>query len=399
MTDILELFSGVCILIDDALDSKNKKEDLIWKIKENIQSKHIPIIEYYDLPEDESIKHFKNINFILLDWELFKKPEPGLKIDTTPFINANIDFIKKVNEIAFVPIFIFSREQPSSIIGHLVDAGIYDEEKKNQIFVKQKRDLFDDANDNLLFEEIEKWIKETPSIYVLKEWDISLDNTKKNMFCEFYKLNPKWPCALKKAFKEDGADMDYELSGFLYKNLSARAFPIFFDNTIVNHEEFEIGKEDLRKVLEGERFMKNGLADLPYTGEIYKEDYEEQGVPKERYYINIRPECDIARQGNPELYFLKGRIIDERKINSNEDDSIIFQKGCFIEKMNSIYIPFIDGKIFEFQFKDIKIKKWNSYKQHRIGRLLPPYITKIQQKYSFYIQRQGLPGIPKEAIE
>ena len=62
-------------------------------------------------------------------------------------------------------------------------------------------------------------------------------------------------------------------------------------------------------------------------------------------------------------------------------------------------MAFVDGKILSFSLRKLSIKKWNEIKDNRQGRLLPPYITKIQQKYSAYIQRQGLPSIPKEAIE
>ena len=72
----------------------------------------------------------------------------------------------------------------------------------------------------------------------------------------------------------------------------------------------------------------------------------------------------------------------------------------FIEKSNKIFLPFIvSGKIIEFSLNEIVIMKWNSLKESRKGRLLPPYITRVQQQYSFYLQRQGLPAIPEKAIK
>ena len=69
------------------------------------------------------------------------------------------------------------------------------------------------------------------------------------------------------------------------------------------------------------------------------------------------------------------------------------------EKKNNCYVAFILGKIFCFSLRDIKTEKWKDIKDNRIGRLLPPYITKVQQKYAAYLQRQGLPRIPEEAIK
>lgn len=99
------------------------------------------------------------------------------------------------------------------------------------------------------------------------------------------------------------------------------------------------------------------------------------------------------------MYLLKGSTVDETKINTEDQDSIKFDSGEFLEKKNSCYVAFVQGNILSFSLRDIELKKWKDIKDNRIGRLLPPYITKIQQKYAAYLQRQGLPSIPEEAIK
>jgi hypothetical protein len=151
--------------------------------------------------------------------------------------------------------------------------------------------------------------------------------------------------------------------------------------------------------MECERFLKTDkLSDVPATGDIFTIQNEQNN--ELQYFINIRPDCDIVRSNNNvDLYCLRGRIIDENKINKKQNDSIIFRNGNFEEKITNAYVSFIDdGKIIEFLFRDIKIKKWREIKDNRIGRLLPPYVTRLQQKYAFYLQRQGLPAIPEKAI-
>lgn len=416
MTDILELFTGIGIVIDDALERKEEKDDLIWKITENIESKDIPLLFYYDLPSESICKQFKNINFVLLDWELFDKPEPGIRIDTTPFIAANVDFLRRIADVTFVPIFIFSNEQPEAIINHLAIAGIYNEGKKNNIFVKQKSDMLDEDNNNLLFEEIERWVKETPSIYVLKEWEVSLSKAKNKLFWDFSKINHKWPKVLQDAFISDGSDVNYELCNFIFKNILARTKPIEFEEEILKLHDDDLTKEELRKVLEAERFLKNdSLPPSPASGDlfkVYKHELSENGTSdKEIYFLNIRPDCDIAirdGQTNPELYCIECEIVNE-----NDDFKAKYNKGTLIETSGSAYLPFVyEEKVFIIRFKSLKIFKWSDmlwaknkegntrlFSETRIGRVLPPYITSIQQKYSFYLQRQGLPGIPHKAIE
>ena len=67
----------------------------------------------------------------------------------------------------FVPIFIFTAKQPSTVIDSLKEASLWDDEKTNRIFVKQKIDV---DSEEELFSAITEWVKKMPSVYVLKEW-------------------------------------------------------------------------------------------------------------------------------------------------------------------------------------------------------------------------------------
>lgn len=45
---------------------------------------------------------------------------------------------------------------------------------------------------------------------------------------------------------------------------------------------------------------------------------------------------------------------------------------------------------------DLEILSFNAWKGKRIGRVLPPYITKIQQKCAVNMVREGVAPLPKE---
>ncbi len=407
--DIKELFKGVAVIIDDEV---NKKDTQIFKIVKKLEEENVPLLKYKYLPDDKIVENFLNVSFILLDWQL----DPIIDVETKGTVSGStsieiikpsggdntkivIDFIKKLTNKYFLPVFIFSKEYSDVIIQKLKEENLYIDEGKNFIFVKKKEELISDE-ENKIFTEIEKWLRETPSIYVLKEWEKSLNDAKNKLFWDFYNINHKWPSVLQKTFQDDGSDVNYELGNFIFKNIMARTEPIEFDEDILKIEDNNLTQEEIRNVLEAERFIKNDSlpSDIPFTGDLFK--YRADGEDVDRYYLNIRPECDIARKSNPELYCIKGKIINEDSINSNNDDEISFKKGSFIEKANKTYAPFlVDGKIIEFTFNDIKIKKWNNIKNDRVGRILPPYITAIQQKYAFYLQRQGLPAIPEKAFK
>ncbi len=396
--DIKKLFEGVAVVIDDNIN-KPESNDLILRIVEKLENK-IPLLTFEDIPENKIINNFSNISFILLDWELFDNNLQGTSAAESE-IDRNFRFIRKLRKITFSPIFIFSNETPDEIIRQLNDKNLYNSERNNYIFVKRKQELFTRNNSFKMFGVIKSWLEKTPSIYVLKEWEKSLNEAKNKLFWDFYNINHKWPSVLQKTFTKDGSDVNYELGNFIFKNIMARTEPIKFDEDILKLEDNDLSKEEIRKVLEAERFIKNdSLPHMPFTGDLYR--YRADGENEDRYYLNIRPECDIARKSNPEIYCLKGRIVNENDINPNEpsDNEIRFIEGAFIERINKIYLPFIlSGKILEFSLNDIKIKKWNTLKDDRMGRILPPYITAIQQKYAFYLHRQGLPAIPEKAIK
>lgn len=380
MTDIVQLFSGICVVIDEDVNANEKTPNGIQKINQSLESNHFPILKYECIPDNDTISNWHSISFVILDWNL-----SGIHPIPHATILDNIEFIKLLKSICFVPLFIFSDEDPHTIEVTLSDQGI--NIQNNPIFIKRKDDI--DTTEKL-FSEITNWIKNTPSIYVLKEWEKVTREAKTRMLYDLSSVHPSWPSVLAESFNNDGGDTSWELTNSLQSNLSYRIeFPKFDEEILVTKQE-GITKEEIRKILECERFIPNNkLPDYPFAGDIY--------FIENNYYVNIRPDCDIIRE-RKELYLLKGNVVDESNINSESDDRIVFYKGEFQEKNNNCYVGFINGKILQISLRKLTIKKWKEIKSNRQGRLLPPFITKIQQKYSAYIQRQGLPSIPKQAI-
>lgn len=382
MTNILELFSGIGVVIDEAIFENGDILNGIQKISQSLKENHIPLLEYDELP-DEFISQFHSVSFVILDWNLSgKRPIPDVTI------NDNIEFIRHLKESCFAPLFIFSDEATHDIQVKLEENGLYT--NCCPIFIKKKDEL--DTSEKL-FSEIESWLRNTPSIYVLKEWEKATREAKTNMLWALSSIHPAWPSVLSKSIQDDGGDEPSELMSLLQNNLSYRLVYPQFDTDIIGSQVDGIGKDELRSLLECERFIRQeSIPEHPFAGDIYLID--------EKYFMNIRPDCDIIRSPkNKDMYLLKGKIVDETTINGEDEGGILFDSGEFQEKKNNCYVAFVQGNILCFSLRDIELKKWKDIKDHRIGRLLPPYITKIQQKYAAYLQRQGLPSIPEEAIK
>lgn len=387
-----ELFNGIAVIIDDEINDPKKN---INKIIKQLTDRNIPLVKYESLPDIKIMDHLQDISFLLLDWQLFKKM-PGIDIPKAvqdKYDIDNINFLREFSKKCFCPVFIFTNGDVDSIGVKLSSEGLYFNDKLNRIFIKHKSELTTDTN---LFLEIEEWLSKTPSMYVLKKWQFEYGKAINGFFNDFQEYSPNWPLVMWKTYNNDGADESLEIGDLLIRNVSTRMSPFNFDKEILNKEYSGIAKKDLQSILQGERYIasKNLNSDDISPGDLFKEEGAD-GIT--RYFLNIRARCDLLRNNNPEIYCLRGREIDESKINNDENYKI--NNGQFVEKSNNAIIPFIDERcIIEFLFKDLKIMNWGTKKNFRIGRLLSPYINKIQQKYASYLERQGLSRIPEEAI-
>ena len=396
-----ELFKGVAVIIDDEINNpKANINNLIQQIK----NKNIPYVTYTSIPTYETITHFQNLSFLLFDWRLdpvdLTKDEiqDGVTIPAAfgdAQIKENIKFLEDLKESCFCPVFVFSNENPNAIEDRLEEAGLYTKDRPNHIFVKSKGDLHGRVR---LFREIEKWIRKNPAIYVLKEWDNGYQKSKNQLYMDFQEISSVWPRIMWENFTKDGINESHELGELIQRNLRTRMIPYEFSEEGLGKRRKKLTKEELRRVLEGERFLINDRLqnDNIMPGDIF---YKSQ-----KYYINIRPACDCIPDRRQEaevdaddvsLYLLKGTKLTENQVKNSFNK----EYGLFNEiDSQSIVFAIHNGKTIDFRFRDLEIKEWKIFKDFRIGRLLPPYIDRIQERYALYLQRHGIPRTPKGAI-
>lgn len=307
---------------------------------------------------------------------------------------SNLAFLRAISSKCYNPVFIFTNEDIEEIKEIINSEFNLTDHKQNNFFVLSKTDI--EKNGQFL-ESIEKWIMDNPSIYLLKEWEMQYKRGKYDLFTQFYKYSAYWPNILWDNFKADGANESMEMNELVIRNLMSRIAPYEFEEKIFEKTNKEISADELCNVLEGDRFISAELLhqDDIATGDLFRKDEDGELI----YYLNIRAQCDIARDSNPKLYLIKGKIL-ERNADSGKYLEFDSANGTFNEKINDCIIPFIDnGKVIKFKLRDLHIMKFNELKNYKIGKILPPYITRIQQKYAAYHQRQGLPRIPCQAIE
>lgn len=386
---LMGLFNGVALVIDDCIDSENET-DGITEILDQLRKKYIPFITETELPHKEKRKHYIGISFVILDWNLQSTiREEGATIPDNAkekMYEENISFIKEMKSQCYCPIFIFTNDEPDDVANILSNAKIPFDEKSN-VFIKRKNELI--GEEYPVIREIVEWIKSNPSMYVLKKWDIEYQKAKSRLFEGFQNYSPNWPSILWDTFHEDGENESLGIRELLSNNLYSRMKPFSFEERMIkgrssDENDVQKNKDELQNILEAERFITELEEDDIGTGDVFLEDPESENS---LWYLNIRPQCDIVRGENPDLYCIRGKCVNINNLKVSQ--------GQFLEKICTAIVPYLyNGKTIEFQFRELEIIKWEDIKDRRIGRLLSPFITRIQQRYALYLQRQGLPRIP-----
>lgn len=386
------LFKGIGMVVDDEVNSgKDKAIDGIVKYLEN--DNHLPLVKYDVLPDDIEASCLSKLSFLLLDWELNTlKDADGNSIPNAALkeqnIRENVAFIKQVVNKVVIPIFIFSNENIDSIKNSLSQYEIIKDDENEPIFILGKSDLFDNENKCIMFDKVNDWLKKTPSIYVTQKWKTVYLDAINGMALDMRAASPYWPNLLWNNYESDGVNPSEEISSLINQNTLSRIQPVEFDKEILSVKK-TCDEQILKRLLERQRFISNEyLGDSSSTGDIYKWG--------QKYYLNIRPSCDcVGREGKNYIYLIKGEKVKEKEIQNGLFND---KYGNFNEQSNFVIVGPIDGFFFRFKFKDIVIEDFEDKKDRRIGRLLPPFVTHVTQKYSLYIHRQGLPRLPKEVI-
>ena len=394
--NVKNLMSGIAVVIDDAYGETGlaNENDKIFELVKRIENEwKIPFYKTHEIPSDEIVNNLlQSASFILLDWKLWPSGATDLERDG---IENNINFLKQSKDY-FVPVFIFTNESEDDITDKI--SKLYDKEnpERNFIFIKNKTELASGIS-----EPIKDWLQGNASVYTLKTWEQTFYKAKRNLFGSMYEKSPDWPRVFWSSYKEDGSDPSFSMVSLINSNLLARMeTDIFedFEEEVLGEgpNKTKIDSKDLKSVLEGASFIpqeKLPKGDIK-AGDIFKENLDS-------YLINIRADCDcIPREGqskdNIELYCIEGKKMEKKELQKLYKDKL----GNFDERVwQAIVFTVHGGEAVIFDLRKLIQKKFSEVENDRVGRLIHPYITRIQQRYFSYLQRQGLPRIPKEAIE
>lgn len=389
--DIKNIMSGTAVVIDDVFaDGNDDESDLIFEIANRVESEwEMPCHKIGGIPPTNVCQNLlQSASFVMLDWKLWPGGASELEADG---IQNNVDFLNLAKEF-FIPVFIFTNESLSDVEVHLNEP-LYKKEQpeRNFIFVRKKDQLIKEGQLDTV--QIEDWIKNNASVYALKTWEQAFYRSKRKLFSSMYEKSPDWPKVFWEAYKADGINSTSPITHLINNNLMGRFDTDIFDGNVLSSGCPSISGDEIRSLMNEASFIK-------YEGSEPLKEIKPGylfGLSKGKYLINIRPDCDcVPRNGQPiddvELYCIQGKKMTMKSLSD------AYQNGHIVERVfQSVSFCIDDEHTVIFDFKKLKIRKFSDVRNQYIGCLIHPYITRIQQRYAFYLQRLGLPPIPRAA--
>jgi hypothetical protein len=397
----LDLCKGIVVVIDDkALPKPSEPKDLIVKIIEKIKANNIPLCIYADLAQaQKAIPNFNSVNFLILDWDMQGELnfEDAANIIKPSQANRVMKFINEFKKVCFCPIFIFSNAGVGDIQNSLQKQNLFfDDNNKNFILIRSKKDLIKGKK---LFSVIENWISENPTNYTLKNWENSFSQAKTETFQHLFSKSPVWPKVMWESFTDDSVDPESSLNEIIFRLIKSRSSLTKLDSKKINRRKFPLNNTEIKDVIQGIMFV-----DIKYIpkNEIRPGDIFSRGGG--RYYLNIRPECDtivdrVDKSGKKsfdgKVYLIKGERVSVKEFRNHFDPKVGIKS-----RHDHVLIFGIEGRDFvKFNFKELVIDDFDKLKTTRICRLISPYINNVQQQYSSYIGRFGIPRIPTKVLK
>ncbi len=396
-----ELMSGIGVVIDDALteesvvkENSDGHEDLISQIVNWFESEwNVPFVKRRSLPDEVFWSNMLRVaSFVLLDWNLWATGGEAAKRKTIDDITR---FLKSAKQ-NLVPVFILTNESPDDVMAELAtqsdDEHSLEAEHSNFLFVKPKSSFWN--GESVEIEHLEKWVYGNASIYALKTWSRTFDQAKSELFDAMCKRSVNWPRIFWQNYREDSIDPSVSLTTLINDSLMGRMRVDAFQGRYLDGDTEDVASEELRRLIAETSFRSKHV--LP-DDEVRCGDLFRSG--ERTFWLNLRPDCDCIPRGsrtlnNIDVHCVEGKLIDRDKLEEQK-----FEYGQFLSPVGqSVVFGIVEGDSILVRFNKLRVCKYSELKKHRIGRLLHPYVTTLQQRYATYIQRQGLPRIPEQAL-
>jgi len=395
----MSLLAGPVAFIDDELTKVGSQAEALLK---EIQATGRPVAWSLTVPDDHDawFEHWQSLAFVVLDWDLVPGSGGATGSSTLSQFERKklFDFVTALLERIYCPIFIISAEDTADITRQLVENKslvIPSGDLDARIAVFPKELLMDN-----IVQHLSSWLESSPALSALKAWEQQYDTAKNRLFIELNEMSPDWPVYVWRAADSDQVDPAFELASVISTNLLNRFDPVVFDEKAISGYAGPTSGSARRRVAQGRTTVPASKLspDRVLPGDMFKLAKKDEG----EVWLNVSPAChtvgrviktmkDGTEVREPvRLQLLRGDRLDRPPTDAALKD---LEKG----RSNSIVLhTVLDESPYVFRFGDAQIVEWDSIRDRRVGRLLPPFITRVQQMHAAYIQSAGLPKVTFE---
>jgi hypothetical protein len=395
----VSLLAGPVAFIDDELTKDGSQAAALLR---EIQATGRPVAWSLKVPEDRDawFEHWQSLAFVVLDWDLVPGSGGATGSSTLSQFERKklFDFVTALLERIYCPVFIISAEDTADITRQLLENKsllMPSGELDARIAVFPKELLM-----NNIVEHLTTWLDGSPALSALRAWEQQYDSAKNRLFIELNEMSPDWPVYVWTAADSDQVDPAFELASVISTNLLNRFDPVVFNEKAISGYAGPTSGSARRRVAQGRTTVPASKlsTERVLPGDMFQLAKKDEG----EVWLNVSPACHTV-----------GRLIKTNKDGTEVREPVRLQlirgerlpqpttEGALkdLEKgrSNSIVLhTVLEESPYVFRFGEAQILEWDSIKGQRVGRLLPPFITRIQQMHAAYIQSAGLPKVTFE---
>lgn len=468
--EFLSLFKGAVVIFDDEV---NRADSAIHQVKDALEKVGFYVACNVNEPSVGNLEALYDVAFVICDY-LFDSGG-GSTADGDEDLEEDLDamtfdpvearyqgrqieslradrmarFLCEAREM-FIPVFVLTAKEDAE--KELMEAN---PPISDPYVVSKSNDLTVEKIDTLLGDWCNRW----PALFVYRQWLKGAIGARRRMLADMSKIDNDWAIDLWRLAQKDNGS-EYDPSAHEFVEIMNRCFMNRFPYSVVDlvwlrdecdqryEQEGEISNQFIEKILEGERFVElssEDAASLFATGDLYRG--KKRG--KYKYLVNIRAQCDLARNDNPDLFLLKGKpgkyewliapypvvkdgaihfahaeksftqseingMLEEGKLSEDFSGHIkrlsrppYLENGAVISRSNQCIVLFVAGEGYiDFDLKSLIVKQETErnvieveegntkVRYEKIGRITSPYITDLQHRFASYTVRTGLTPAP-----
>ena len=409
----LDLFVGPAVVVDDQISRQNTG---VQAVVRELEEANFPVIKLQELPSDDEIHHWQAMSLIVLDWDLYDAAQlaPG---DTDGTISTeellpsfgvampeaisddprrnSLRFVNKLLDELYCPIIVISNHDVQLIWRQLEENREENEirQLRARVMVRSKT-----QSDDTLLAGLTSWISRHPAVYALKLWERGYETAKNSLFRDFQISDVEWPGILWRTAYADGVNPNHNLADTISRNLLHRMGPNVFSSDIITSVNLAESMDSVRRVLHQHAVVpaERLHSDVIMPGDFFAVTDSHIGVP-DKVDICLTPACDLVprENGDEDIRMLMVRAFRVPDSDLKKPKALRDRRRAEEQTTAAVLHHLVpESAMYIVRFKAWSITTWNIVKERRLGRLLEPYVSLLQQRNALFSQRQGLPRLP-----